>query len=507
MSGPGGNGARTLTIDWRAPGPISDAFRRSNAAVKVLMGPIGSGKTHTAIYDLFRRSLSQPASPVDGIRRYKIGVVRATYRQLWGSTIPSWHELFPPDFGDWSGGKDQPARHILKTGDWELVAEFLALGEQSFEVVLRGLQVSAWLLEEIDTLPIEVVQFCVSRAGRHPHKEHGFPWWYGVSGTANAFDVDSEHYRRFVEERAQGWELFVQPGGLDPAAENRQNLVPDYYERLCGDPKNDELFIRRYVHNQFGYSRDGKPVFPEFHDAVHVAAEAFAPNPALPLVIGADAGLTPAAVLLQRTPAGQWLAVDEVVMEGGATAFGEALNRKLAEPGWRELLAERRAVPSFRREQVAQCWCDPAAEARSATDERTWIEVVSAVTGLRFRAAPSNAPSIRLDAVRQPLTRLIDGRQPGLLISPRCRALRRGFNSTYRYKRIWVAGRASYLDQPEKNESSHVHDALQYALLGGGEFLAVRGRRETRRAMPGQPRFAITDRSPLAAGGPRYAVH
>jgi hypothetical protein len=153
---------------------------------------------------------------------------------------------------------------------------------------------------------------------------------------------------------------------------------------------------------------------------------------------------------------------------------------------------------------VARCWCDPAAEARSATDERSWVEIVNHVTGLRFRAAPSNNPSVRLDAVRQPLTRLIDGRQPGLLLSPRCRALRRGFNSSYRYKRIFVAGRAQYLDTPEKNDASQVHDALQYGLLGGGEFADVRGRRQARRQVNTEPRFALTEPGPRHA--PRFAV-
>jgi hypothetical protein len=125
------------------------------------------------------------------------------------------------------------------------------------------------------------------------------------------------------------------------------------------------------------------------------------------------------------------------------------------------------------------------------TDERSWVEVVSAVTGLRFRPAPSNALSLRLEAVRQPLTRLIDG-APGLLLSPAAKVLRRGFNSTYRFKRIWAGGQAvRYLDLPDKNEASHVHDALQYALLGAGEYLDVRGR--AARAPAGKPRYAVME--------------
>ena len=123
-----------------------------------------------------------------------------------------------------------------------------------------------------------------------------------------------------------------------------------------------------------------------------------------------------------------------------------------------------------------QGWCDPAAGARVATDERSWVEVVSAVTGIAFRPAPSNALSLRLEAVRQPMARLIDGR-PGLLVSPTCKVLRRGFNSAYKFKRVFVGGSVvRYMDQPEKNEASHVQDALQYAMLGAGGYHDVRVR-------------------------------
>jgi hypothetical protein len=84
-----------------------------------------------------------------------------------------------------------------------------------------------------------------------------------------------------------------------------------------------------------------------------------------------------------------------------------------------------------------------------------------------------------MEAVRVPLTRLIDGR-PGLVISPTCRVLRKGFNSGYRYRRVQLAGSERYEDKPEKNEWSHVHDSAQYALLGGGELAEVTGRRERR---------------------------
>src|SRR5690606_4374202 len=137
------------------------------------------------------------------------------------------------------------------------------------------------------------------------------------------------------------WEFHRQPSGFSPQAENRENLPPGYYEaQAVGQP---DWYVRRMIRNEFGYSRDGRPVYPEFSDARHVAAEALRPGPGLRLVIGADAGLTPAATIWQRLPNGQWRCLDELVAESGAgmgaKRFGEALNRLLAEPHYRAAIA------------------------------------------------------------------------------------------------------------------------------------------------------------------------
>jgi hypothetical protein len=44
----------------------------------------------------------------------------------------------------------------------------------------------------------------------------------------------------------------------------------------------------------------------------------------------------------------------------------------------------------------------------------------------------------------------------------------RAFEGGYQYRRLQVSGER-YTDTPNKNKYSHVSDALQYVLLGGGE--------------------------------------
>lgn len=79
----------------------------------------------------------------------------------------------------------------------------------------------------------------------------------------------------------------------------------------------------------------------------------------------------------------------------------------------------------------------------------------------------------RREAVAGALSRLIEG-TPALMISPACKVLRKGFQGGYHYRRLKVSGNERYHDEPNKNEFSHVHDALQYALSGGGELIRPR---------------------------------
>jgi hypothetical protein len=78
----------------------------------------------------------------------------------------------------------------------------------------------------------------------------------------------------------------------------------------------------------------------------------------------------------------------------------------------------------------------------------------------------------------KPLNTLREGK-PQFQISPRCEMLRKGFLG--RYRRVRISGSAErYHDEPEKNEYSHPHDALQYAAVPiFGDV--VRGREEQRK--------------------------
>lgn len=485
-----------LSLSWTPPGPVSNAFMASRAGVHGIMGPIGSGKTGTALMKCIHLAAEQQPSPRDGWRRSKFTVVHQTYRQLWRATIPSWWKWVPQSVGEWSGAKDAPARHTVRFAlpdgsRVELIMDFVAIGDNAAEDVLRGYEPTGFYLNEADLLSEDVFLYARGRAGRYPAMADGGPSWWGIMLDFNAPPVTSWIYRSFFSKRPEGYETYVQPGGFDPKAENKTNLPEGYYEKQAeGQP---DWYVQRMIENKFAYPRDGKPVYPEYNDQLHCAPQDLKPIPGLKLIIGLDAGLTPAGGIWQRTPFGQWRGLRELVVAAGEsmgpTRFGQWLAQVL-----------RDHYPGFE----VECWADPSSfygGDKQSDDDKAWAQIVAAVAKIRIRPAPSNSPSVRIEAVRKPLTRMIDGRQPGLIISPCMEVTREGMAAMYRFAKAKTSDER-YAEQPEKNSFSHIADANQYALLSGGEYADVMQREQRSRRVPRQTR-ALGDDDADAWGGER----
>ena len=477
-------------VRYEVAGPTLEAFFACDDFVRVLVGPFGSGKTSACCAEAFRRCQAQAPGP-DGVRRSKGVVIRSTFRLLNSTTVPSWRGWFGDAFGEfrWSEPFEHRLRFALPDGSRvEADIVFLALDGPDAEEKLRGLEVTWAWVNECREVSKPVWSFLTGRVGRYPTMREGGPSWAGVFADTNPWDVDHWLHKVLEEERPDGWRVFKQPGGViwdgkawapNPAAENLTNLPAGYYGRQLAGQSHD--WIRIYLGGEYGYVQDGKPVYPEFVDSVHTSPEPLAPVSHSPIVVGLDFGLTPAAVFCQRTARGRWLVLGELVAEDmGAVRFSELLAAHLA--AW---------FPGM----DCRAWGDPAGGSRAQTDERSCLEIVRAASGLVALPAPTNAFLPRREAVAGALGRLIDGK-PGLVISPACRMLRKGFQGGYRYRRVKVAGDERYHDEPDKNAFSHVHDALQYALSGGGEARGLTARTNA----PARPFIAATDFNPLASG-------
>ena len=499
--------AADFSIRFDPPGPVAAAFMDSPARVKLIMGPEGSGKTSCCLMAHVFMAVRQTPSPIDGVRRYKFPVIRDTYRQLEKTTIPSWNRWFPKSVGQWVGGAGgQPATHTVLieidgVGRVEIIAEFIGLGEHKIEDVMRGYQATSAYINEADLLSRDVLTHVYGRCNRYPSKDEGGATDWMVTLDMNAPDTDNWTYSEFLDQLTEGFAFFRQPSGFSPQAENLRNLNnqkgDDYYaEKAKGQPA---WYVRRYIRNELGFSREGKPVYPEWSDSRHVAAQELLPVAGIPLVLGLDAGLTPAAIINQHLPNGQWRTLDELLV-GEAESVGPRRFAKMLV----QLLIER--YDGFR----GTAWADPQTQygADSEGGEQTWLEIVEEalkVIGFAVKAAPTQEIIARHEAVRGPLTRMIDGETPGYVLSPRCRVVRKGFNSGYRYRRRRGSGGPEYDPKPEKNFFSHAHDGVQYALSGGGEHheMTGRGRREQDRRRLPERAIMEPDADDLAAFGGR----
>jgi len=500
-----------IDLRWKSPGPVASAFMGSKALVQAIQGPIGGGKTSTVFMKNIHLAARQRPSPRDGVSYYKLCVVGIDYRRLWKGTIPSWWEWMPKTEGNWTGTTDGPATHVipmtLNGQNILLTVDFVGIGDNKAEDVLRGYQPTAFLLNEADLLSEDVFTYCLGRAGRYPRAIDGGPSWRGVMMDFNAPEADSWVERRVVHAdldpqvvgiiekalkaaREEGSQIdgiieyFCQPGGLDPNAENVENLPPGYYElQMAGQP---QWYIDRMIHNKTGFSRDHKVVWPEYSDRRHCASAPIEPVKGLPLSIGVDAGGTPAATIGQQMPNGQHRVLAEVTTDPsaftGPKRFGEALNKVLKD--------------DFGGFKVGHATGDPSAAFGGDEEDQAWLNTLTDVTQIGFRPAQTNALTPRFEVIRLPLVANIDGDTPAYVISPRCKVLRKGLANGYRFRKRQVSGVEAYQDKVEKNEWSHVCEAEQYRMLGCSDYSAVLGRGLDRKNRGVRQTHYITDDTP-----------
>jgi hypothetical protein len=289
----------------------------------------------------------------------------------------------------------------------------------------------------------------------------------------NPPDDDHWWYNLAEVEKPQGYEFFSQPGALlkgvdekgitiyrpNPEAENVGNQQLGYQYWLNLVPGKSEDWIKGYILGQYATVYDGKPVYPEYNDHLHCSEENLEPMRGMPLYLGFDYGLTPACAIFQISPKGQVRVIDECVSEDmGVRRFvQEALRPKLNNdyPG-----------------MSIRAWGDPAGTHRGQATEDTCMEIL-AEEGIPTEPAHTQEPVKRRESVVKYLTTFDSDGEPAFMLSPKCRYLRKGFNGAFQYERVQVAGEERYKEQPKKNIYSHVHEALQYAVMETLEGLKI----------------------------------
>ena len=470
--------ADPVTIKVGKVGKVLDQFLADRSRVSCITGPLGSGKTYTAIAKIMALMLEQ-APNKERIRPTRFYAVRNTYRDLEDTTIKDFRAVFRENiFGYYVGGSSKrPTYHAyFKLPDGTHVKSevvFIALDRIDSVADLRGIQATGFWLNEVKELQKAVVDMIDLRHGRYPSFADGGVecGWHGMIGDTNACDDEHWYYKLAEEVRPEGWSFYRQPGGVlrtgrkdengreifvpNPDAENLRNLKPDYY--ASGMLAKAEDWVAVNLANEYGFTIDGEPVHPEYIDSLHCTAEPIPYDPQSPLILGIDFGRTPAAAFIQRNSVGRFNVIDEFLARDMSQAiFAPEL---------------RRYINANYPGAKVRGWSDPAGEAGGQNVEDTPRQILVAA-GIPCQPAPSQSSTLRRAAVANPLMRIcMDGR-PGLLVSPRAKTIRRGLAGGFCYRRIKVSAER-YTEEPDKNSFSHCVEGTEYGLLGEGEGTAA----------------------------------
>lgn len=441
------------------PPPTLRRFMLSDRPIRVVRGPVGSGKSTAMVVELLRRACEQAPDPHDGIRRTRAAIVRNTLPELKNTCLKTIREQIGPIIDYRVSDKTI----WIKLADVE--TEWLLMPLDTPDDVKRLLSLDltfAWL-SEVRELPLQILMDTFSRCGRFPSRMHGGPSWYGVIAETNSFDEDSEWNKVLEEQDLNGkplpetWGYFIQPGARDIGAENRENLVAGYYENLIEN--NTDAWVEQYIDNVVAPALSGEAVFrSSFKYEFHVAKEILRPVPSTLAVVGMDFGRHPAALITQLDPKGRLLIIDE--------AYGDNMG---VEQFVTTIVKPIFAAPEYMRIPAGVVG-DPAGKDRGQIGEESVFKALERL-GLSSQPAQTNQIEPRLRAVEKWLLQQRDG-GGALLISPKCVRLISALRSKYRYAK---KKDGELQPQPEKKHPwSDIADALQYACLGHTQ--AVRSR-------------------------------
>jgi len=464
-------------LNYKPDGITLKDFLKNDNFFRGIRGPVGSGKSVACCIEVFKRSLQQEPNH-EGKRKSRWAVIRNTNPQLKTTTIKTWLDWFPEH--EWGAFRwSIPYTHHIILGDIDLEVIFLALDRPEDVKKLLSLELTGVWVNEARELPKSIIDACTMRVGRFPSMREGGATWYGVIADSNAPEEDHwwaimagdvptpDHLTRdeaLMLVKPDSWTFFTQPSamtekkekdgsllGYDPniSCENKKNLTENYYNNIIkGKTKG---WIDVYVMNKLGTIEEGKPVYPNWNQEIHLSKEPI-PIAPLPVFIGIDFGLTPAAVFGQKMPNGRWLILQELVcFDMGISRFSNLLKHEIAK--------------NYKGYDV-DIYGDPSGDFRAQTDETTPFQILRQ-NGLRGKPAPSNDIALRIESIETALGRLID-KKAGFLLDNRCINLKKGFNGGYYYRRLQTSGNR-YDEKPYKNRYSHIHDALQYMMMGAGE--------------------------------------
>jgi hypothetical protein len=420
-------------------------FINSDARYPLLYGGVGAGKTAALCRRALRFSGAYPGNR-GLLCRYTLGESNDTLLVTWRKFIPEPLYKIEPDRWGW--------RILVRTDDPAVRSEILvrALDErqkyESLELGWFGISQAneRWLTRDIwDTLTARLRWTLPS--GKTPpytgfaEANSGAPWVIDLWGPERTHTM-------------AGYEA-IECSMFD----NEPNLPADYIQAMAEKPA---WWQRWFVYPCWEplAELEGEPVFEgHFHQELHVAKAPLQPEAGWPVVRGWDLPGPVATVWFQVTRGGRLLILFDQLGEA-SSSIPDMKQRALSNSA---VLFPQASFLDF---------ADPAAWTKAPTDRRSPADLLRPEILAQRGEMGLQA---RLTALQTWLNKLVDG-QPALQIDPRCRLLINALQGGY----VWKMLGGRVLPEPQKNESSHIVDALTHALARVTGQLDPKVRREMR---------------------------
>lgn len=490
-------------------GDVLTDFLWDRSRFVCVQGPIGSGTSTASCHRIWLLACEQEPD-WDGVRRTRWIISRQTYKQLRETTLKTWLDWFPES--EWGAlTRAEPMFHKLErkhpSGDGTRVdceVIFLAVPDaESAENALASFEITGFFVNEGQFTDKAVVDELLSRCSRYPSMSRGpGATWFGGWMDMNApveghwvpymrgdlpLPIHMTEDQRLSLEKPAGWRFLVQPPGLievrgeggrivyqpNPLAENQRHLRETYLEKVRGKEKS---WIDRRVLNKIGLYPHGQPVYPTFSETEHILKTDAAPVSGLPILVGLDFGREPAAAFGQNVN-GAWRVYSELI--------GSNESAQLFAPRVKHHLATH--YGGFE----AEFWGDPRGADGTQGMETTAYDVFRMNGMVVLPATTDNNPEMR----RSTMERAFE-RRNGFAVNPTCLVLKTGLAGAYHYPKVnGMPGQ--FRPSPAKNRYSHIVEAVENMLLGGGEGFALVRPPEHMRKAPGaiyRPRVKFRSR-------------
>lgn len=459
-----------------------EQFHNNKSKFRLLMGGFGSGKSTACCADIILNLRNMPPMK-DGVRRARGAIIRNTMGELESTTMRTWAKWFGNDELGVRLGYEKIRRkpnllykyvYYDDKGKCELELFCIGLDSDKAKAKLESLELTFGYVNEAQHIPRSVIEHLIGRVGRYPAKDDMIaPFFAYVIADTNPPNTHHWMYEDFESKnKIEGNRIFHQPHGLirspdglwmnNPHCDNAKHLPDNYYFDMAKANGFSEQFIKTICNGVYGFSRDGKPMYPEYNDELH-SKDTIDILPDEPVIISIDGGSTPAALVQQFSPEGQQRAIKEFT-----THFSSARSLK-----------ENHVLPWVLKNLEGHkilIVCDPS---MCKTNENIEVSAMEIWKDVRWdvELAKSNRLTPRTEAQKAFLNKMVgEPAHPGFMLSrTECPMLREAMISKYHCIEVKGKNDGTTKDIPEKNHPhSDIADCGQYgALEFSGEGMRV----------------------------------